>query len=161
MSYVYILPEIAGEHGEHSVFDRSTWPLVVTKLHYVFSSWLGDAFVKGFQCYILTAPAADALQAGGMSGMRIADAEISTDLEYDDAYPNRPLPLFVWLQIVGKPGQDDFGIARNHHLVLSERALQILSPFGIAHAHMAPFTQDDGVVPETLTFEYIVEHENQ
>jgi hypothetical protein len=162
MAYVYFLPEIAGEHGEHSVFDRSKTPFEVTKLHYVFSSWLGDAFVKGyFRCYILTAPAAAALQAGGMSGIHVADAEISTDLEYDNAYPNHPLPPFVWLQIVGKPGQDDFGMARNHHLVLSERALQILYPFGIAHAHMAPFSQDDGVVPEPLTFEYIVNHENQ
>jgi hypothetical protein len=109
--------------------------------------------------FIAEIGAAAALQAGGMSGIRIADAEISTDLEYDDAYPNRPLPPFAWLQIVGKPGQDDFGMARNHHLVLSERALQILSPFGIAHAHMAPFLQDDGVVPEPLTFDYIVSHE--
>src|SRR6476619_7650634 len=135
MGYVYILPEIAGEHGERSVFDRSTWPPVVINLHYVFSSWLGDALVMGFSCYILTEPAAAALQADGMSGIRIADAEIATDLEYDNAYSNRPLPPFVWLQIVGKPGRDDFGMGRNHYLVLSERALQILSPFGLAHAH--------------------------
>jgi hypothetical protein len=162
MSYVYIFPEIAGEHGDHSVFDRSKTPFEVTKLHYVFSSWLGDALVKGyFRCYILTAPAAAALQASGMSGIRIADAEISTDLEYDEAYPNRPVPPFVWLQIIGKPGQDDFGMARNNHLVISERALQILSPFGTAHALLAPFAQDDGVVPEPFTLEYILKHDNR
>jgi hypothetical protein len=130
----------------------------VTKLHYVLSSWLGDALVMGFQCYILTAPAA--LQAGGMSGIRFADAEIAADLEYDEAYPDRPLPPFVWLQIIGKPGQGDFGMARNHHLALSERAAHFLTPFGIAHAPLAPLSQDDDVVPEPLTFEYIVNHED-
>jgi hypothetical protein len=75
--------------------------------------------------------------------------------------PNRPLASFVWLQISGKPGQDDFGMARNNYLVMSEQALQVLAPFGIAHAHMAPFSQDDGVVPEPLTFDYIVNHENR
>jgi hypothetical protein len=161
MRYVCVIPEIAGEHGENSVFDRSTTPFEVIKLHHVFSSWLGDAIVRGYRCYIVTTPAAAALQTGGMSGICFADVKISTDLEYDEAYPDRPVPSFVWLQIVGKPGQDDFGMARNNHLVMSERASQILSPFGIEHALIAPFSQDDGVVPETFTSNYIVNHENR
>jgi hypothetical protein len=40
MNYVCILPEIAGEHDEHSEFDRSKTPFEVTKLHYVFLAGL-------------------------------------------------------------------------------------------------------------------------
>jgi hypothetical protein len=158
MSYVYIFPEVAGEHREHSLFDRSTSPPGVPNRRYVFHGWLGDALLKGYRCYILTTSAAEAVRTEGLSGVQCADVEISTDYEYEDLYPNRPLPTFVWLQIMGKPGQDDFGMARNNHLVMSGQALQILSPFGTAHALLASFSQDDGVVPETFTFEYMVSH---
>jgi hypothetical protein len=131
----------------------------VSKLHYEFHGWLGDDFLTSFPCYIVTTSAAAALRAAGVSGIRFGEVEISTDDEYEELRSNRAAPSFVWLQISGKPGQDDFGMARNNYLVLSERALQILSPFGIAHAHMAPSLQDDGVVEEPLTFAYIMSHE--
>jgi hypothetical protein len=156
MAFFYILPEVAGELGPHTVLDTSTHPPIVSKLHYAFHGWLGDAFLTSFPCYIVTTAAADALRAAGASGIQFGEVEVSTDYEYEELYPNRPLPPFVWLQVSGKPGKDDFGMARNHYLVLSERALQILSPLGIAHAHIAPFVQDDGIVPETLTSSYIV-----
>ena len=54
-------------------------------------------------------------------------------------FPNLQLPKFVWLQIDGKPGQDDFGIARGPGLVVSERALEALRELGIANALVTPF----------------------
>jgi hypothetical protein len=158
MKFCYIYPEVAGELGPHTVLDRSTMPPEVVELHHEFHGWLGDAILTVARCYIVTAPVAAAIRAEGLSGIQFAYVEISTDYEYDELYPNRPVPMFVWLQIAGKPGGDDFGMALNNHLVISERALQVLSPFGTEQARIAPFIQDDGVVPETFTTSYILKN---
>lgn len=49
------------------------------------------------------------------------------------------LPPFVWLKVDGKAGHDDFGLAEDHRLVVSESVLDALRPLGISHALIEPF----------------------
>lgn len=59
----YVEPEVAGELGPGSVVDSSVHPPVVSRLEYVFTDWLGDCIVETFPCYIVTADAADSINA--------------------------------------------------------------------------------------------------
>jgi hypothetical protein len=134
MKYYFLEPEIAGGLGEKTVLDSSTHPPKVDKLHYKFSGWLGDAILESFPCVIATQAASDALRHNGVTGVYFADMETSTSTEFGEMYPQRELPPFRWLQVNGIPGRDDFGIADDLRLVVSEKVLDVLRPFGIQHA---------------------------
>ena len=75
----------------------------------------------------------------GLTGVRFDKVEVTASELFEQLYPNRRLPKFVWLQIIGKPGQDDFGMAKGLMLVVSERALEVLKGLGISNALVTPF----------------------
>jgi hypothetical protein len=70
----------------------------------------------------------------GATGIRFDEVEVTTSKLFQELYPNRQLPKFVWLQIKGRPGRDDFGIGLDPGLVISERALEVLRKLGISNA---------------------------
>ena len=141
MKYYQIEPEVAGGIGEHSEIDRSSGKMVVRKLHYYFDGWLGDVLLESCPCFIVTEAAKKKLQSIGATGIKFDKVEVTTSAFFQDRYPNRQLPKFVWLQIDGKPGQDDFGIAPSPGLVISERALVVLKGLGISNALVTPFEE--------------------
>lgn len=134
MKYYQIEPEVAGGIGQHSLIDRSSGKMVVRKLHYEFDGWLGDVLLESCPCFIVTEAAKKKLQSIGATGIKFDKVEVTTSGEFQDFHPNQLLPKFVWLQIDGKPGKDDFGIARGPGLVISERALEALKELGISNA---------------------------
>ena len=139
MKYYFVEPEVAGELGEKTILDSSTHPPRVDKLHYKFSGWLGDAILESFPCVIVTKAASDVLKESGITGVQFAEVETSISAEFREMYPQRKLPSFKWLRITGTPGKDDFGIADDLRLVVSEKALDLLRPLGIEHALVEAF----------------------
>jgi len=137
VSYYFVEPEVAGGLGESTVMDRSVHPPVVSRLAYRLDGWLGDVLLESFPCFILTEDAKVALQAGGFTGVRFEPVEISTSEEFRELSGSQMLPGFVWLVIEGMPGHDDFGLAPDHRLVVSARALGTLKGLGLAHASIA------------------------
>ncbi|MGC9966305.1 MAG: hypothetical protein ABSE08_12950 [Syntrophobacteraceae bacterium] len=141
MKYFYIQPEVAGGLGENTVMDRSVHPPIVSKLHYAFDGWGGDVLLRSFPCLIVTEDAKKKLQSVGLTGMRFDKVEVTTSEFFQDRYPNLQLPKFVWLQVAGKPGQDDFGFVQDARLLVSERALKVLEGLGISNALVTPFDE--------------------
>jgi len=139
MKYLYIQPEVAGGLGENTVMDRSVHPPIVTRLHYKFDGWLGDVLLRSFPCLIVTKGAKERLQSAGLTGIAFDKVEVTTSELFQEIYLDRKLPEFVWLKIVGKPGQNDFGFVGNARLVISERALKALEGLGISNALVTPF----------------------
>lgn len=139
MKYYLLQPEVAGGFGENTVIDRSSGKMVVLKLHYVFDGWLGDVLLTSSPCLIATEDAMRKLQSIGATGVRFDEVEVTTSDLFQELYPNRQLPRFVWLQINGRPGHDDFGVGRQYGVVVSERALEVLKSLGIANAIIKPF----------------------
>jgi hypothetical protein len=45
----------------------------------------------------------------------------------------------VWLQVTGRAGRDDFGLAADLRLVISERALDVLKGLQLDDALIEPF----------------------
>ena len=140
MRYFYIEPEVPGSsEGPNSVMDRSVHPPIVSRLHYEFSVWSSDALLASFPAFIVTEDAMNKLMESGATGARFADVEVTTTYPFRELYPDTKLPKFVWLQVTGRAGRDDFGLARKIRLVISERALDVLKGLQLNGALIEPF----------------------
>ena len=124
--YFYIESEISGGLGENSVIDTTVHPPIVSKLHYQFDGWSGDELLESFPCFIVTATLSKELEKERLSGFRLCSMEVSKSEQFHELYPGKILPHFYWLNITGAAGTDDFGIAADHRLVVSKRAIDTL-----------------------------------
>jgi hypothetical protein len=120
--------------------DRSVHPPIVSRLHYVFAGWSGDVLLTSFPCFIVTENAMKKLmENGATTGARFADVKITTMYPFREFHPDMRLPKFMWLQITGRAGRDDFGLAADLRMVISERALDVLKGLQLTDALIAPF----------------------
>jgi len=134
VKYFVLQPEVAGGTGPKTVFiDRCASPPAIAHLNYQFDGWLGDPILETVRSFIVTEPLKERLELVNASGISFAPVEVSKSGEFEDIYPNRDLPLFVWLQVHGQAGQDDFGYKPDHVLVVSERILDILKESGMSN----------------------------
>ncbi|WP_080270387.1 hypothetical protein N027_23490 [Pseudomonas syringae USA007] len=140
MNYYYIEPEVAGGLGEQTIMDINCWPPKVSKLEYRFEGWLGDELLEMFPCFICTYALANALSTCKLSGMSFGPVITSKSEDFLELYPNTSLPDFYWLQVHGAAGADDFGIAQNNRLVISDSVMNIIKKFNINHADITDFS---------------------
>lgn len=138
MKYYILEPDVAGGLGENTVMDRSVHPPSVSKLHYEFYGWFGDAIVASFPCFLVTLAAKNALEGGGMIGADFADVEVSTSDEFNGLFPHTDLPPFVWMKVYGQAGRHDLGVGSDGRLIVSQRALDLLANLGTSHALITP-----------------------
>jgi hypothetical protein len=139
MSYTILEPEVAGGAGPRTIATRSVHPPNVSRLHYLFDGWLGDDLLETFPCFIVSERVAMALIQAACSGITLAEVEISTSSTYDELHPHLILPHFRWLKVEGVAGHDDLGIAPDHRLVASPKALKVFETFSLAHADRSPY----------------------
>jgi hypothetical protein len=124
--FYFIEPEVAGGMGDRTVMDTSCHPPIVSKLEYKFEGWLGDELLESFPCFILTEALSALVANANLSGFTLGSVHLCTSDEFDEAFPNKLLPKFLWLKVEGRAGVDDFGLADDHRLVVSATALDIL-----------------------------------
>jgi hypothetical protein len=127
MRYYTLEPEVAGGLGRNTVMDRSVHPPMVERLHYELAGWLGDDLLETFPCFIVTNCLRERIADAGLTGTEFAPAEVTASQQFRDLYPTRDVPGFVWLKPTGRAGRDDFGMSHDHRLVVSARALKVLS----------------------------------
>jgi hypothetical protein len=123
--YFVIEPEVSGGLGSKTILDSTVHPPIVTKLNYQFDDWLGDDILESFPCYIVTENLAKEIERSSLSGLAFDSVELSKSIEYQELCSKIELPPFRWLKITGKVGVDDFGLDKNHRLVISQKALDI------------------------------------
>ena len=124
--YYRIEPEVAGGWGEGTKADTTCHPPKITSLVFEFEGWLGDSIVTSFPCYLVTEELAQSLNHAKLAGYELANCTITKSDTFCELHPNKKLPNFMWLQIVGEAGVDDFGIDRDLRLVVSAAALSAL-----------------------------------
>lgn len=141
MARWYVSPEVAGQLGEQTILDSSTHPPVVTHLHYQFDGWLGDDLLESFPCFIITERLAKALEESKFTGWHLENVAVSTSATFKDLYPGRELPRFWWLVVRGHQ-DDDFALADNLRLEVSDRALDLLQGHALNNAIIEPVHSD-------------------
>lgn len=134
MIYYSIEPEVAGGLGKNTILQNQSHPPNVINLHYEFEGWSGDVLLETFPCYILKKNVGDELIRLKLSGFNLKKVEISKTAEFEEANPEIALPEFYWLQVIGSPGTDDFGVSPDFKLVVSENAFNILNEHGLNNA---------------------------
>ncbi|WP_137935474.1 hypothetical protein [Mesorhizobium comanense] len=139
MAYFYIKPDVAGGIGRGTVMDATVHPPVVNKLVYLMEGWFGDVIVTTFPCFLIVDEVRQGLLNIGFSGASFAHVDVIKSEDFLELQPDVELPSFVWLKVSGKAGEDDFGIAQNLRLVVSERVLNLLEDFGIPSAIVEPY----------------------
>jgi hypothetical protein len=139
MRYWKLYPEVAGGFGANTVFTRVPGkPLIVHKLHYEFSGWSGDDLLTSTPCYIVTDRLARAIKDASLTGVEFDNVEITTSDLFEELYPGRKLPPFIWLKVIGEPGKDDFGLDQLD-LVVSDRTLQLLKSMQLKNCDILEF----------------------
>ena len=138
-NFVVLEPEVAGGLGPYTVMDSSVHPPDVSDLHYEFEGWLGDDLLESFPCFIVTDRCRDALARAGFKGCSFASVTVTRSGRFVELYPGRELPRFHWLKVTGTAGEDDFGIANDHRLVVSERVLRALKSLEIGNCDLEVF----------------------
>jgi len=137
--HYYIEPEVSGSIGEKSIIDNTSYPPLVKRLNYEFDGWLGDDIIESFPCFVVSEKLKIELEEHSLSGFSLDDVEITKSEKFTDLHPNKDLPTFYWLKISGKAGKDDFGIAEDFRLVISEKTLSIFKKNKIDHADIEKF----------------------
>jgi hypothetical protein len=127
MIKTYILePEVPGGLGPRTQMDRAVHPPRVQALHFVFDGWLGDQLVESFPCYLVTPALAGSLAAAGVTGFELAEAEVETSDQFKEMYPERSIPPFKWLRVVGIAGDSDIYITSDNRLAGSQKVVDAI-----------------------------------
>jgi hypothetical protein len=134
MRYFVLEPEVAAELGSRTIMDRGTHPPKVAHLHVHFAGWLGDALLETFPCFVVARELAEALDSSDLGGFILSDVEVSQSEEFHELHPAFDLPAFRWLRVTGRASLDDFGLSPDLRLIVSERALDLLRIYALAHA---------------------------
>lgn len=146
MGFFLIEPEVAGHIGEDTVMDHGTHPPRVIHLHYTFDGWLGDALLESFPVFLITEEAKAALLRIDATGADFDSVKVTLSEQFEELYPGRMLPGFVWLRVGGTAGLDDAAIAPDGRLVVSARVLEALQSLGISHAEVSAYQTDADAV---------------
>lgn len=137
MFYHALEPETSCELGPNTRLDRSTNPPRIEQLHVVFRGWLGACIVETFPSFLVSEGARDAILAAGLSGCSFGDAEVTIGHPFDESPELALLPRFVWLQVQGRAGADDFGLGEDLRLVVSTKALTCLERLGLGDGRLS------------------------
>lgn len=141
MAHFFLIePEVAGGLGAHTVIDRSVHPPVVQRLHFQLDGWLGDVVLESFPVFIVTEDVKRALLQIGATGVSFGGVEVTITDQFQQLYPDRRLPAFVWLKPEGKAGHDDIAVAADGRLIISQRVLDLLQALGLSHALVEPLS---------------------
>ena len=130
MQYFRLIPEVPGQLGPKTKMDTTIHPPKVEHLHFVFYGWEGDELIECFPVFLVSEKLLKRLNESNLTGLIPNDNfEISYSEEFLLLYPDREMPIFLWVMINREKG-DDFFIDKDHYLQASDRALNILEKFG-------------------------------
>lgn len=154
---LYILePEVAGGHGENTVYqDRKIIDGVpfsdnIKYLHYEMDGWLGDDLLESTPAFIVSKRLSESLIDSGFNGVdcRLDECLVTKSDVFDDIYSNLEIPKFYRFlplgSIVVTNGTYDswsghhFNVTPMGDLVVTDQALSLLKQFSINHCDITP-----------------------
>ena len=139
MTYFVLEPEVAGGFGPATTGDLRARPPLIERFNYEFDTWLGDPILEAISTFIVTDRLKEALIEAQASGVAFGDVEVTKSGIFLDMNGDRTLPAFSWLKITGQAGKDDFGLSMSRHLIVSERAMNLLKVFGLKYCEVSEY----------------------
>jgi hypothetical protein len=125
-------PQYCGVFGRKTLYagELTDIPPVIYRMHGEFNVYPDDELVEVSGQYLGTAPLGEVLKAlqPRATGLYVDDVTVTTTLDFRRNYPGIELPNLKWFKITGKAGVDDFGLSKDHQLVVSDRVFKELRP---------------------------------
>jgi hypothetical protein len=132
--YKYLEPEVAGEIGTDTILDNSVHPPIVTFLHFHFTGWLGDDILETFPCFIMSERLKNSIEEKKIKGISFDFVKVTKSDDFVMTSINEHLPTFYWAKMNGSFGIDDFVIAKDFRLLVSDKAYEVICEFNITNA---------------------------
>lgn len=132
--YKYLEPEVAGEIGTNTILDNRVHPPIVTFLHFHFTGWLGDDILETFPCFIMSERLKNSIEEKKLKGISFDFVKITQSDDFKMTSINNQLPPFYWAKINGTFGIDDFVIAKDFRLLVSDKAYEVICEFNSTNA---------------------------
>lgn len=139
MEYFFVEPEVAGEIGDDTTWDRSANPPSVKDLQYIMRGWLGDAILESYPCFIVSKNLYYGILKKELSGVVFDEVDVVVSKDFKGIALDIEIPSFVRMIPVGVAGQDDVAIGNDRRLVVSKNTLAVLKEFGVSHAVIEKF----------------------
>jgi hypothetical protein len=137
MDFYIIEPDVPGFLKETRRFVRENPS--PSEIDYVFECWPDDDILRAHSVILVSERLSKALLEANLSGFRLKSCIGSKGDQFEIASPGRgELPKYLWLDVVGRPKVDDFGISDQLMLVISQRALEVLQTFSIERSEIFP-----------------------
>lgn len=140
--YKYIEPEVSGGLGVETDINNNVHPPIIKKLHYVFDGWLGDDILETFPCFIVSERLMKSIIKNQLKGILFDNVKITKSEEFLDYHTNTRLPDFYWMKVYGKLDVDDFVIAEDYRLLVSEKASEVIGYFNIKNAILEDYISE-------------------
>lgn len=133
--FVQIKPQAPSQLGKDTEYDKTFTPWKVLKLHVIFDVWSADDLLRNSPCYFVTKRVYDAFSESKFTGIELG-GKVKTDLSetFKNIYPNKTLPDYYLITVVGEPYKDDFGIDHPNKLIVSENVLSLLKEYHLSDA---------------------------
>ena len=135
--YYIIEPEVAGGLGLNSNIDRTTFPPIVEKLHFVFEGWLGDPILESFPCFIVTDRLARKMEEAGLTGFHLQPLEVSFSESFHSSETDPKSEEFRWLVLDTGDISTDLATTNDGRLVASKKALELMIASGMKNAEIS------------------------
>jgi hypothetical protein len=132
--YKHLASEVAGEIVADTILDNSVHPPIVTFLHFHFTGWLGDDILETFPCFLISERLKNSIEEQKLKGISFDSVKITKSSDFVMTSINDHLPIFYWAKINGVLGVDDFVIAKDFRLLVSDKAYYVISAFNSTNA---------------------------
>lgn len=134
-------PEVAGGFGDLTFIDTSVFPPLVSSVELQLEGWLGDDLLETFPCFFVTEQLHDAIEAAELTGYQFNAVKVTKSELFNALYPSRNVPHFFWLRVIGDANVNDFGLSVDHRLVVSRKALDIMSGFNLQNCDISEYSK--------------------
>lgn len=156
MKLYFLEPEVAGGHGEHTIYG--TEQVIQTEgisgkveyLHYEFEGWLGDDLLESTPAFIVSSKLQKELENSDFKDYKLEECLITTSDDFKKVYPNKEIPTFNRFIPLGKiemKGENfkkwsghHFSLSPKGELVLTQEALDLLKRVSINNSYITPLT---------------------
>lgn len=153
MNLYLLSPEVAGGHGEHTVYgtEKNIGTEGISRkvqfLHYEFYGWLGDDLLESTPCFIVSEKLKNALLSSELKDFRLEECLISLSEEFQELYPDKELPNFWRLIPLGTVNHENgnysewsghqFCLTPRGDLILTEEVLSFLKSFSLKYCDIS------------------------
>lgn len=143
MNYYHFKPEVPGQMGKGTAYNKQSSAWDVIALNVVFDGWLGGNIMTVSPCYFVSKELQEALlfNFSGIKSYQYLLIEKSNIFE--ELQPNVILPEFSWVTIDNKPFEEDFAVTKYdglyNQLIISEKARDVIFefPLGVYRIELA------------------------